>query len=215
MKANELDRYTICFQGIRYYRDAVVSHVRQMLQSKYPTTWESMLQKPFGNQWSTVVTNAEIRRKTGELTAPIVDSADYLGVHNFYNLFDSYFDDLFPTVALQETVSRKEQKAAILRWVKEIKNLRDPAVGHSSTVDITYDDAYRWLDSCERVCLKIDHQSAVEKIVQMKRELSNEVAPIPLKGTLSPSESIYYNFIGRTQELKHLARWLQDRNSHS
>ena len=215
MKASEFDRYTICYQGIRHYREAVVSHLREVLQTTYPDKWESMLQKPFGKQWSIVVTNAEIRRTTGELTAPIVDCADYLGVHNFYNLFDSYFEDLFPAVALQETDTRKEQKAAILRWVKEIKNLRDPGVGHSSTIDIPYDDAYRWLDSCERVCSKIDNQAAVDKIVQMKQQLSNRGAPVPLKGTLPPRESIYRNFIGRTQELKHLNEWLQDPNSHS
>ena len=120
MKASEFDQYTICYQGIRHYREAVVSHLREVLQTTYPDKWESMLQKPFGKQWSIVVTNAEIRRTTGELTAPIVDCADYLGVHNFYNLFDSYFEDLFPAVALQETDTRKEQKAAILRWVTRL-----------------------------------------------------------------------------------------------
>ena len=34
--------------------------------------------------------------KLGELDSQLVDEFDLLGVNHFYNLFDVFFDDLFP-----------------------------------------------------------------------------------------------------------------------
>ena len=51
-----------------------------------------------------------------------------LGVNHFYNLFESYFDDLFTGTKILSENDRKQSKQALLRWAKIIKNLRDPVL---------------------------------------------------------------------------------------
>ena len=119
----------------------VVSHIRDRMNNRYPDDWQERIALPFDLRQ-----NAKLRRLT-ELS----DDADLLGD----NLFDKYFDDLFSETEASEEIARKQEKQAVLGWSQNIKNLRDPALGHPGDVDLT-DDALQMLDFARRILDKLD-----------------------------------------------------------
>ena len=154
------DRHTRWYQGIqRIYRNAVVRHLRITLRDKYPQDWESVLQKPFAQEWPAIVENANLSRTIGVISSTLRDAADYLGVNHFYNLFDVHFDLLFPARDETNPEARKQEKAAVLGWAKEIKTVRDPE-SHPSSEDMVVHDVVRQLDNARRICSKFDRQAA-------------------------------------------------------
>ena len=156
------DRHTRWYQGIqRIYRNAVVRHLRTTLRDEYPQEWESVLQRPFAQEWSTIVENADLPRKIGAIKSALRDAADYLGVNHFYNLFDVHFELLFPAQGEIDPVSRKQERAAVLSWAKEIKTVRDPE-SHPPSEDMDFHDVVRQLDTARRICSKFDRQAADE-----------------------------------------------------
>ena len=156
------DRHTRWYQGIqRIYRNAVVKHLRTTLRDKYPQDWESILQKPFTKEWPAIVENADLARKIGTINSTLQDAADYLGVNHFYNLFDVHFELLFPEQGETAQEARKQEKAAVLSWAKEIKTVRDPE-SHPPSQDMDFNDAVRQLDTARRICSKFDTQAADE-----------------------------------------------------
>ena len=105
---------TVCFEGIcRIYRNSVVRNIREVLKSRYPDNWQAKIKAPFQREWERVQENAELRRQTGEVDTVLVDEVDLLGVNNFYNLFDVYFDDLFPQVQNMSENARRDTKQAV------------------------------------------------------------------------------------------------------
>ena len=121
------DRHTRWYQGIqRIYRNAVVRHLRTTLRDEYPEDWESLLQRPFAQEWPTIVESAHLSRTIGVISSTLRDAADYLGVNHFYNLFEVHFEPLFPAQRETTPEARKQEKAAVLSWAKEIKTVRDP-----------------------------------------------------------------------------------------
>jgi hypothetical protein len=68
--------------------------------------------------------SAEERRKTGELSAPIADEFDLLGVNHFFNLFDAHYDVIRPADLGSDAASIKASKQALLAWVKHESPLR-------------------------------------------------------------------------------------------
>ena len=154
------DNHTRWYQGIqRIYRNAVVSHVRNTLRREYPQSWESDLQKPFAKEWPTIVENANLPRQIGVISSTIRDEADYLGVNHFHNLFEVHFDLLFPTQGDSTPEARKQEKAAVLAWAKEIKTVRDPE-SHPPGDDMDLLDVVRQLDNARRICSKFDGSAA-------------------------------------------------------
>ena len=156
------DRHTRWYQGIqRIYRNAVVSHLRTTLRVKYPQDWESVLQRPFAQEWATMVKNAHLSRTIGVISSTPRDAADYLGVNHFYNLFQVHFDLLFPARDETNPDARKQEKAAVLGWAKEIKTVRDPE-SHPPSEDMDFHDVVRQLDTARRICSKFDKRAAAE-----------------------------------------------------
>ena len=156
------DRHTWWYLGIqRIYRNAVVNHLRNTLRRKYPLEWENRLKKPFAKEWSDIVLSADFARQTGAISSTPRDSADYLGVNHFYNLFDIYFDLLVPPQRDTTSEARKQEKAAVLGLVKEIKTARDPE-SHPPGDDMALLDVVRQLDNAKRVCSKFDAKAADE-----------------------------------------------------
>ena len=152
---------TVCFEGVqRIYRNAVVKHMREKLVEHYPDRWRDELKSPFLKEWDKIAADAEIRRKTGELTSPLADDFDLLGVNHFLNLFDKFFPVLFPdTKHMAEDVA-KQTKQGILGWSKTVKNLRDPALGHPADDDIDFYDAIGMLDAARRILETINPDEA-------------------------------------------------------
>ena len=154
------DNHTRWYQGIqRIYRNAVVSHIRDSLRREYPQDWESVLQKPFAKEWPTIVANANLARQIGVISSTIRDEADFLGVNHFHNLFEVHFDLLFPTQGDSTSEARKQEKAAVLGWAKEIKTVRDPE-SHPPGDDMDLLDVMRQLDNARRICSKFDGAAA-------------------------------------------------------
>ena len=164
------DNHTRWYLGIqRIYRNAVVSHIRNVLRREYPQDWESVLQKPFAKEWPTIVADADLARQIGIISSTIRDEADFLGVNHFYNLFNVHFDLLFPTQRDSTPEARKQEKAAVLVWAKEIKTVRDPE-SHPPGDDMDLLDVVRQLDNARRICSKFD-SAAAGQLVALVRNL--------------------------------------------
>ena len=156
------DRHTRWYQGIqRIYRNAVVKHVRTTLRNEFPEDWEDVLRRPFARDWPTIVENAHLARTIGVIGSALRDAADYLGVNHFYNLFDVHFDLLFPAQGATTTEARRQEKAAVLSWAKEIKTARDPE-SHPPSEDMDFYDVVRQLDTARRICSKFDGKASAE-----------------------------------------------------
>ncbi len=212
---------TICFEGVsRVYRNAVLEHVRKTLKSRYGEEWELQIRSTFKREWERIKTSADLRRDTGELSAPLRDDLDVLGVNHFYNLFDRYFGDLFPAVNGLAEIERQQTKQNILAWSRTIRNLRDPVLGHPAEQDVPKQDAFMMLDSAQRVLNFISDERAAKRLAELRDSLLNgDIVPtdelIPSArtieaGTLPSRESIAQMFVGRQSELAELNEWLDD-----
>lgn len=216
---------TICFQAIcKDYRNATVRHIRQTLQQKFPDDWEDKLRKPFQKEWDKIRQDANVRRNTGELETALTDDADLLSVNHFFNLFDAYFDELFPAPDGMSEYERKQHKQAVLGWARTIKNLRDPVIGHPSDQDVSEADAFVMLDAARRVLELFDHGVSLlvaghrDRILS-KDSLDDDPAPDPPRvlvgSVLPPREAVAPRFVGRKEELGSLQEWLNDPYSRS
>ena len=157
---------TICFQAIcRDYRNAVVSHIRTSFQAAYADDWESRIIAPFQKEWDKNRAYAQVSRKSGQHEAQLRDEADLLGVNHFFNLFETYFDVLFPHSEEQSEAARKALKQAVLGWARNIKVMRDPVTGHPGEDDITETDAMMMLDAARRILEALQLNAAHDVLV--------------------------------------------------
>ena len=164
---------TRCYEGVqRIYRNAVVRHVRSIFVATYPDDHLERLKKPFQKEWAEIKVSAEERRKTGELAAQIIDEYDLLGVNHFFNLFDAHHDIICPAESGADAPSVKARKQALLAWIKQIKNLRDP-LSHPSETDFSYEDSFLILDCARRVLVQLN---LVYRFRKLKKE-ANRGAP--------------------------------------
>ena len=216
-------RSTVCFNAINVvYRNVVVKHIRNTLTYKYPEDWQTKLQVPFKKEWEKLRTDAESTRKSGELETPLIDEFDLLSVNHFYNLFERYFDELFPRDSSASSDERKRLRQAILTWSRNIKQLRDPVTGHPGEVDVAMADALLMVDSARRLLKFIDPDASrqVEEIWDDIRTSDMETADDEFRddrvleaSTLPPRESVAPSFVGRQEELQSLNDWLNDPRS--
>jgi len=205
---------TLCYEVVqRKYRNAVVRHVRARLTATFPNDWEEKVKALCAGEWPTIVKNAEIYRQTGEVESTVRDVLDYLGVNHFFNLFDQYFDVIFPLELRQEPEAKKELKAAVLRWAKSIRNVRDP-LSHPPEEDLSIWDALSTIDSARRI-VRIFAPAVADEIKRIGEVLiGRRTEREPLTDNLPPRETIAVRFIGRTGEINTLQQWLEDKESH-
>ena len=212
---------TYCFQGImKDYRDSVVRHLRRTLRECYPNDWETRIRAPFEREWDGIKANYELARQTGEISSPSVDDADLLSVNHFFNLFDTYFNDLFPNSGNVADDVRKQEKQAVLEWAKSIKRLRDPALGHPSEIELPKPDALDMLNKAKKILEWFD-SSAADRLGDLWFHLDGQNLDEQgfddhrvLEGSvLPPRESIAPKFVGRQAELNELDVWLKDPDS--
>jgi hypothetical protein len=206
---------TRCYTGIqRIYRNAVVRHVRSAFVTSYPADHLERLRKPFQKEWDDMKVSAEERRKTGELAAQIVDEYDLLGVNHFFNLFDAHHDVICPPAPGVDAGTLNAKKQALLNWVKQVKNLRDP-LSHPSEEDFCYEDSFLVLDCARRVLVQLNLHKEADQIRQLAAELDGrpmiaDSSAERLDDSLPPRESIVIDFIGRQPELDVLWKWFDD-----
>ena len=218
-------RSELCFRGINVvYRNSVVRHIRSALMSKYPDDWLDKLRRPFkSEEWSQIQRNAEVVRISGIISTPLSDDFDILSVNHFYNLFEAYFDDLFPEVSELSEINRRSKRQNLLGWTRHIKSMRDPVTGHPSETDVSVEDALSVLDSARRVLESIDHESANQihklweqiRITDIKQIVDDVGSERVIESSTLPSrEFVVPSFVGRQKELEALSDWMHDEHSH-
>ena len=219
-----LDVSTLCFQAIqREYRNAVVNHIRVRFKEAFPDTWEGQLKSPFKKEWDALVENAQIRRQTGEISTPLTDSFDLLGVNHFSNLFEKYLGVLFPQLEERGDVVQKEARQALLTWARAIKNFRDSALGHPPELDMDRHDALSLLDSASRLLDFVNKEAAIE-VRRIRDIIDSGLESPPLSdpyqqplvegSTLPPRKAVAPSFVGRQTELAALHSWLDEPYQH-
>lgn len=210
------DNMVFCYEGIqRIYRNAVVKHLRLIFTKAFPQDYLEKLRSPFQKEWETIKQNAYLSRNTGELSSPIIDDFDILGVNHFYNLFDKYYDILSPNDIQLEDIEKKRRKQTLLAWIKTIKDMRDP-LSHPAEESFSREDAFVLLDSARRVVTRLDlneESATLQALINQVIGLATYVLREPLEAQLPPRESIVLNFVGRHHELSALWVWLADPHS--
>jgi hypothetical protein len=123
----ELSNLALCYEGIqRVYRNAVVGRVRMKLHERYPDDYSTRLKKPFPPQdWKQIEENAYKTRVSGQLASAIADDFDLLSVNHFFDVFEVYYDDLFPVPQNADRVQKRSDKKRVLEWTRTVKDLRD------------------------------------------------------------------------------------------
>ena len=216
----EISTNTICFEGIcRVYRNAVVDHICVTLSAKYPDDWQERVRKPFKKEWETIRKNAESARNKGLVSEPLKDPEDLLGVNHFESLFRDHFDDLFPNLRDMPESDRKDLRGKVLSRAHEIKEVRDPSLGHPAEADMTPKEGADLLSDAEFILKHID-QDAAQKVRDWWHSVISSAAEVDLDpvqpakvveaSTLPARETIVPRFIGRQTELEELSVWLKD-----
>lgn len=215
---------SMCYEGVcRIYRNSCVQHIRKVLTAKYPSDHGERIRDLFSKEeWAAIERNAKTMRETGEMENPLVDDFDLLGVNHFHNVFEVFFDDLFPPTGAPTPDSRKAQKQTVLNWARLVKKLRDPALGHPGEEDLSRNDAFVLLDAAKRIVRLFDDSAAqqiatiIEAIVgQDVQQLIPAVARRSVdSSTLPPREAVASDFIGRDKEIGLLMEWVQKPKSH-
>lgn len=174
----ELSNYAICYEAIqRVYRNAVIRAARSALEEAHGHDWLKRVRGVFEREWRGVVDAAREIRVTGNLEASLIDEFDCLGVNHFHNLFDVFFDNLFPRAPGIGDNVRNQQRKAVLRFAKEVNDYRN-AMSHPSEEDLPERDAKRLLDSAHRLLVRIDPAAATQ-ILDYEKQLQPAQPPEP------------------------------------
>ena len=208
-----ISRASLCYEVVqRVYRVAMVSHIRKSFVKSFPVKFADELRRPFGDQWPEMVGSSDRVKASGAVDAVAVDDFDCLGVERFFNLAEAHFRVLFPATAALPEDQRAQTRSSIFRWMKQIKDIRDP-MSHPVDADFSYADAFSTMDACRRILLHVD-KSAAERAAQLSHQLTiEELGPVEeeqsaLDGMLPARETIAVSFVGRTTELALLTEWL-------
>ena len=94
----DISNCAVCYEATqRIYRNAVVGHIRAVLKEKFPDRWKKELIHTVGfDEWTKNAENVKARLSSGELRVRSTDEFDLLDIAHFYNLFDKFFELLFP-----------------------------------------------------------------------------------------------------------------------
>lgn len=162
---------TICYHAVqRIFRNAVVEVIRSKMTAAFGQQATAKLKAPFQKEWDDIVEGAEVSRPRGDISVPILDDFDYLGVNHFFNLFEAYYKILVH--ASVEPNHPLPSKATLLGYLKTIKDLRD-SLSHPALEEFSFDDSHHLLN-CARLILAYLRLSpdAVE-IQRLMRTLSD------------------------------------------
>ena len=215
-----MDNTTILFNAIqRTYRNAIVAHIRSHLTDRLGSAGIEAVKKCFGKRneqtgkthWESISDAAKERRSggTGELSTPIRDEYDLLGVEFFYNVFEAHFDVLCPAHSHKPNKERNQACQTLLTWMKQIKNYRDP-VSHPVSEDIDYSEATNVL-YCARKAL--DFCGLAEDSAQLLRLQTRLLGgyvgePSRVLCEMPPEDEVVMAFVGRHRELGLLTQWI-------
>ena len=209
----ELSNLTLCYEAVqRIYRNAIVTTLRAKMKPTFPDDYLDRLRKPFGQQeWKQIEENAYGPRVSGQVSAPIADEFDLLSVNHFFNVFELYYDVLFPTPADADKVHKRADKKRVLEWARTVKELRDPTC-HPVEADFDYEDSFVLIDCARRVLLQLGLHDDAKQLKNLTASLTGHAHVLgePLEANLPASDAIVSEFVGREQELTVLWDWLRN-----
>jgi len=217
-----MDNTTILFTAIqRFYRNAIVTLIREQLTAQYAEAALTEVQRLFGKKdpetgntyWEGIRAAANERRSggTGELSTPIKDEFELLGVEHFYNVFETHFDTLCPSHGGKPKKEKNQAKQTLLSWIKQIKNVRDP-ISHPVSDDINYDESVQVLFCARKVLDFCSCPDASSEVLKLQGKLLGGYSGDREKTytLLPPADEVVMDFVGRHGELKRLRDWLSN-----
>lgn len=161
----KLSNLALCTEGVqRVYRNVLVDHIRVRLKAAFGAEAESKLRDPFKRDWDATKKKALDARSKGHIDSPLRDDFDVLSVNHFPPLFERYPKQLLG--------DRSDRADAMLQWMREIKDLRNP-MSHPAEADVTYEDAFRVLDSARRVVRFLDNAAAEKELKAIAKSLAH------------------------------------------
>lgn len=220
-----MDNTTILFNAVqRTYRNALVNLIRERLSDKYGPSGIQEVKKPFAKKnretgktyWETIKDAAHERRSggTGELSTPVRDEFEVLGVEHFFSVFDAHFEVLCPNHAHKPKKERNQARQTLTTWMKQIKNVRDP-VSHPVADDINYEESAQVLFCARKTLDFCGLPDASAQILRIQRTLLGGFTSDAEKilTVLPPEDEVVMDFIGRHRELAALNDWLGNSTS--
>jgi tetratricopeptide (TPR) repeat protein len=195
-------RFTSCFgnDGIR--------EVRSLFAQKDPETKQTY--------WEKIKQAAQERRSGGteELSTPIRDEYELLGVEHFFTVFEKHFPILCPDHAGKPKKEMSQARQSLVTFMKHIKNVRDP-VSHPVTDDIDYADSAHVLYCTKKVLDFCGLADASSQIVRAQTTLLGGIGTTSEKilAVLPPMDEVVLDFVGRNRELGILNQWIADNRS--
>ena len=219
-----IDNTTILYNSIqRIYRSAIVDLIRSILGTPKSGGIEAVKklfakknQESGRTQWEEIRSSAEQRRSggTGELSTPIRDEYELIGVEHFYNIFQAHFDLLCPVHANKAKGEKNQALQVLLAWIKQIKNVRDP-ISHPTTEDISYDDAWNVLYNARKILDFCSLPEASSQVSRLQKTLLGGIS-YDIQSVLSDMplpDEVVIDFVGRHSELATLNEWLSNKLS--
>lgn len=220
-----MDNTTILYNAVqRTYRNALVNLVRERFSDKYGTKSIQQIEVLFAKKdpktgktyWDTIKNAAHERRSggTGELSTPIRDDFEVLGVEHFFNVFEIHFDILCANHAHKPKKEKNQAKQTLTSWIKQIKNVRDP-VSHPVADDIDYEDSAHVLFCARKVLDFCSLPDASAQILRLQKTLLGGFTSDGEKifTVLPPEDEVVMDFVGRHKELAALNDWLNNGTS--
>ncbi len=200
---------------LRDYRNAMVGLVRSGFAEAYGGDAGARLAATFGGDWAVMKSKAAETRMTGDVLTPLVDDFDVLGVSDLHKLLDAHFVVLVPWTKGQQPALAAEVKRRALEYANTVTNTRN-AVAHPGELELSYEDAFRSIDSARRLLdlCKLPEASALQAtLAQLRIEGLAELEERghdAIEDRLPPRDAIVPNFVGRRRELQRLAEWIVD-----
>lgn len=220
-----MDNTTILFNAIqRAYRNAIVDLIRCRMTEEFGEQGIAEVRNVFQKKiefsdgsiktlWELVKSAAEERRSggTGELSTPIRDEYELLGVEYFFNVFEKHFAVLCANYAGKPRKEINQARQVLITWMKQIKNVRDP-VSHPVTDDIDFQDSTQVLYCARKVLDFCGLPEAASQIVRLQSTLLGGVSGEEVKtfAVLPPADEVVMEFVGRHNEIASLNRWFSE-----
>ena len=152
--------------------------------------------------------------ESGTVDREPIDALDHLSVGQLPNLLEKYWQQVCPLEDPTST-SAKKLRGNVLNWSKELANVRNP-VSHSPDDELSLRDLMRYVDSAARLMrsMEIQRWNDVDQIWSslIDDTVAEAVAPPSILENLPSRESITYSFVGRSDHLTDLWRWIGDPN---
>lgn len=198
----------------RHFRNSFIGHLRSCLVAENGLSAPSVLKSAFGDEWQTIVERHERSQMAGSIDRIPTDDFDYLDIAYFERVVDHFYEFIIDERWLG--TNAVSSKKVLVVWLREIKNVRDPAA-HPAFEAIDLRDAIRAVDTARRVLVRIGTSHGLDALDRVERELISRTtqpqeigAAAPLDDSLPTRETIVDEFVGRSAELERLRAFLNN-----